>query len=147
MKLSPTAWKRFLAKTKITEGCWLWTGTFGTRGYGQFRPGRAAEGQVGAHRAAWAIFFGEFDQKLFVLHRCDTPACVNPAHLFLGTHQDNMQDMTQKGRHPRGNAKLSPADVDAIRASTDSHRALARRFGVNEATVRFVRKGATHRGR
>lgn len=81
------------------SGCWLWTGCVNARGYGRF--GVYHQGTHLAHRHAYAVLVaspGEF----FVCHRCDTPACCNPAHLFLGEHQDNVADMVAKGRHKSG---------------------------------------------
>jgi hypothetical protein len=76
------------------SGCWLWTKE--TRGgYGYFRMGGEA---WRAHRLAWRLFVGPIPKDLFVCHHCDTPPCVNPAHLFVGTHRKNMQDMREKGR-------------------------------------------------
>lgn len=80
-------------------GCWLWTSIDDGRGvYGRFWYGDRI---IGAHRAAWLLFRGEIPPALDVLHRCDTPPCVNPAHLFLGTDQDNADDMKRKGRDRR----------------------------------------------
>lgn len=86
---------RFLSKIKIIDKCWLWTGATNEHGYGKL----SANGSWRlAHRVSWNLSNGEIPDNLQVLHRCDTPACVNPAHLFLGTHADNMRDMKQKGR-------------------------------------------------
>lgn len=75
-------------------GCWLWTGT-SRNGYGRFIwDGNAYT----AHRVAYQILKGPVPPHLMVLHRCDTPACINPDHLFLGTQSDNMRDASRKGR-------------------------------------------------
>ena len=75
-------------------GCWVWTGTRQVFGYGISLRYRLA------HRVSWEIANGPIPDGLWVLHRCDNPPCVNPAHLFLGTQTENMRDMTAKGRHP-----------------------------------------------
>src|SRR5208282_1306535 len=90
----------------------LWTKSLDTRGYGQInvrRGGRRTT--VRAHRIAYEKAFGSFDPSLHVLHRCDNPACVNPNHLFLGTHADNMRDCALKGRSYGGPRKLTIAEA------------------------------------
>lgn len=86
-----------LRRVRKTRSCWLWTA--GVRGnshkYGSvwFR-GR----NWSAHRVSWVLHFGEIPNGMLVLHKCDVPLCVNPAHLFTGTNQDNTQDCIRKGR-------------------------------------------------
>lgn len=79
------------------SGCWLWAGATYSRGYGQFwaSPER---GNVRSHRWIYEQAVGPVIAGLFVCHKCDVPSCVNPAHLFLGTNSDNVQDCIRKGR-------------------------------------------------
>lgn len=96
------------------SGCWLWHGRDGgTRGYGKYN-GRWA------HRVAYERAHGPIPSGLFVLHRCDVPACVNPNHLWLGTAADNARDMREKGRSAAG-AKHGLARHPERRASGDRH--------------------------
>lgn len=76
-------------------GCWLWSGSLGSTGYGHIRQG---DDVLHAHRASWELFKGLLPPGLFVCHKCDVMPCVNPDHLFLGTPKDNMKDMSAKGR-------------------------------------------------
>lgn len=86
---------RFGAKVNVTETCWLWTGATNNWGYGSFWNGSR---NVAAHRWSYEKFVGPIPDGSFVLHSCDVPNCVNPMHLFLGDHLDNMADMVAKGR-------------------------------------------------
>lgn len=89
-------------KSAGDDGCWLWTKRCAKAGYGQFWLNGKT---VLAHRTAWLFTNGEIPNRLQVLHNCpdgDNPSCVNPAHLWLGTHQDNHDDCTRKGRRPYG---------------------------------------------
>ena len=77
-------------------GCWLWEGTYLDKGYGCFSINNKSKR---AHRVSWELYRGGIPKGLHVLHHCDTPECVNPNHLFLGTNQDNVNDATKKRRH------------------------------------------------
>lgn len=112
---------RFHARVARGEGCWLWTGPVAHDGYG-----KAALGYITmrAHRLAWAMEHGD-PGAAQVLHRCDTRLCCNPAHLFLGTHADNMADMVAKGRSASGDANAMRARPE-LRQVGDANP--ARRF-------------------
>ena len=148
-----TAEERFWAKVEKTGDCWLWRGNqAGGGGYGTFYPdARRGPGRtrVSAHRFSWEMAFGPVTGGLWVLHRCDVPACVNPAHLFLGTHDDNMADRKRKGRYAgagRHFTKLTADQAKEIRALmlSGAHRpTVAERFGVHQDTVRLIEKGRT----
>lgn len=93
--------KRILSHCAInpTSGCWEWTSSITYRGYGQIQVCQSPEY---AHRVSWEVFQKEPIGDSFVLHKCDNRKCVNPDHLFLGSHSDNMHDMATKGRAASG---------------------------------------------
>ena len=101
--------ERFEAKVERLpwSGCWVWTATCNSWGYGQVRVGRK---MTQAHRVSWGLRFGPIPDGSLVLHRCDVPCCVNPEHLFLGTPQDNVLDMRRKLRD-NGADKINSAKV------------------------------------
>lgn len=125
------------------SGCWLWTAALFTSGYGVFR---VRGKNIRAHRFAWVAQRGPIPDGMFVCHRCDIPSCVNPDHLFLGTHDDNVADKMAKGRHrcPIGAAnsstKLNYEKVTAIRADTRTYAVIAKEFGVCAGTVGEIKR-------
>lgn len=126
-------------------GCWLWTAAVDGKGYGAFRMEKMEQ----AHRASWLLHHGPIPDGMCVCHKCDTPLCVNPSHLFLGTNLDNMRDRDRKGRAAKrdgekcGTSKLTEADVMAIRVAGGLHREIAASFGVSRETVGEIRRGVT----
>lgn len=152
---------RFWPKVDAHEPheCWLWRGTRNADGYGMLFNSKTAGPRVlSAHRISWRLHHGEIPAGLHVLHRCDNPPCVNPAHLWLGTQADNNRDRDQKGRcgakgghaapqggEANGNCKLSDEAVARIRAryaaGDASQQQIAAEFGVGQSQVsRIVRK-------
>lgn len=138
-----------MAKVAVhPNGCWMWIGNLGARGgYGTIRTGTDHR-QTRAHRVSYELFIGPLmnaDDK--VCHKCDTPACVNPDHLFKGTQADNNKDAAEKGRRPRGsnhwNAKLTEDDVLLVIANVDglSDDRWATKLGVTRELIRNIRRG------
>lgn len=138
---------RFWAHVERGDGCWPWTGSLNPSGYGQL--GWWGKTRL-AHRVAWALTHGAIEPGLFVCHRCDNRRCCNPAHLFLGTVQDNNRDRHEKGRTLAGdrhqNAKITSEQVAEIKASTEPRRALAAKFGVSKCTIRKIKTGVYWQG-
>jgi hypothetical protein len=132
---------RFWSKVGTGNGCWEWLAAVNEHGYGRIRwEGRSQK----AHRVAWMLWEGPIPAHLDVLHICDNPRCVRPAHLYLGTHADNMRDMFTRNRRKasenKNNAwKLSAAQVHEIRAryaaGDTSYRSLAKEFGVTNQYI------------
>lgn len=165
-----TPWpERFWQKVdkRSPDGCWPWVATKNNKGYGMAYAPEITGGQEKrlAHRVSYIMAFGPISPNVCVLHRCDNPPCVNPAHLFLGTKKENMQDALAKGRtryatrrgdsHPQrqdpskvlrgernGNAKLNALTVVGLRkrlALGTPLRQLARETGLNRKTLMHMR--------
>ena len=126
----------------IGTACFDWTASKVGNGYGLFWFGGKTSR---AHRVAWEMKNGPIPDDLQVLHRCDRRMCVRVDHLFVGTNQDNHDDMMAKGRNvnlrgeAHGNAKLKESEVLEIRSSADPHREIASRFGVSRSLVYMIR--------
>ena len=145
-ELAESAAPRFLAKVDRSGDCWLWTASRLKAGYGQF--GFFINRKlytVLAHRVSYVLHHGEIPDGMFVMHTCDNPSCVNPAHLTIGTPADNSADMTSKGRshRPKGEihplSKLTEDDIREIRRlkaeRVMTQREISRLYGLSESTV------------
>lgn len=134
----------FMPKVQKTETCWLWTASLFPNGYGQFRTNLIPNRGV-AHRASWLLHIGDIPEGLWVLHHCDVRRCQRPNHLFLGTAKDNTEDMISKQRHTAGEhsvkAKLTEAQVMAIRADTRSTEEIARDYAVSVPQINRILAG------
>jgi len=149
-------WDRFWVKVLKTtaDGCWIWQGAKGKDGYGQFAI--THHKNIPAHRAAYVLTHGVIPDDMLICHNCpegDNPACVNPAHLWPGTQQQNVQDSITKGRRRLpSNTKLTEADLPEIIRLYDPYRygqvRLAKHFGVSQCTMqRFLHKHGMAPGR
>lgn len=128
--------------------CWVWTGTT-TRGYGTVN-WKGFDGY--AHRAAYLVWVGEIPEGLLVRHKCDNRPCINPAHLELGTHEDNMEDAVSRGRTNKGSsnpqAKLNEEIVLEMRRQYSegvSQAEIGRAFGVSQTVAGRAINGKTWR--
>jgi len=123
--------------------CWLWKGYLEKDGYGVFRP--VGTKMIRVHKFSYKTFKGEVPDGVNVCHTCDIRNCVNPDHLWLGTHDDNTQDMYRKGRgrslsgEDLPQAKLTETIVLAIRSSEEMGKDLAEMYGVSRATISLIR--------
>lgn len=145
---------RFESKVDRSGGpnaCHLWTAGKDRVGYGKFW---ARGCSARAHRVAYSIAHGVVPPTTYVCHRCDTPACVNPEHLFAGTPLDNMRDKMAKGRlrvpfgYANGRAKLTRADVVEVRRLAGIgvfQYEIARRFGITQSGVSRIVTGDVRR--
>lgn len=138
---------RFWAKVKKSDGCWLWTGSL-IKGYGQFHLPRthAVQQTVYAHRFAWEQTNGPIADNLSVLHRCDTPRCCRPDHLFLGTQQDNLADARTKGRLIDGRHLIKVDDAGLLDIVTNyrprqNGQQLAAKYGVSLVSIMRIVAG------
>jgi len=133
--------KRFNDKIYKTPTCWLWIGAKTMDGYGRF--GIGSKVFKSAHRLSYELHLGPIPEGYCIMHKCDTPCCVNPEHLSVGTAKDNSDDMISKGRsrHPSGDThphtKISELTIKEIYAKLkeESRKSLARQYGINYVTL------------
>lgn len=133
----------FYSIPEPNSGCTLWLGaSHSPRGYGAV--GHDGKKNIKPHRAAYELAHGSIPAGMHVLHKCDNSYCINPDHLFAGSHDDNMADMVAKGRSKHGEAlpqtKLTSDQVYEIRRSAESSRDAARIYGVHPTTIKAIRR-------
>lgn len=129
------------------NGCWNWVAYHNSDGYGKLSINGKSEF---AHRISWVLHFGDIPHGLCVCHHCDNPRCVNPDHLFLASHTENMKDMKIKGRtslcknfgEKNGNSKLTSENVESIRrlaSSSENHyglmKSICETYNISKATL------------
>lgn len=151
---------RFWSNIRKTDSCWIWEGGTTQSGYGRIK---IEDKSIRVHRLMYELKIGMIPEGLFVCHHCDNPCCVNPDHLFAGTHTDNMHDMLRKGRgiYPKGKrkpddprrgdthsrSKLTRDKVDEIRLLFSSGNynksELGRMFGVTNANIGCIIRRVT----
>jgi len=126
---------RFLRHVEKTETCWNWTGFRNELGYGKFRLNGKS---CAAHRVAYTLWTGDIADGLHVRHTClQNRRCVNPEHLLLGTHRDNMNDMVRDGTKLW---KLTRQDHTDIKTSSLSAKQLATDYGISEFYVYKIKR-------
>ena len=118
-----------------TSGCWNWTAGIGRGGYGRAKHNRQ---EYKAHRYSYQVFVGEIPDDKILCHKCDNPRCVNPAHVYVGTHKDNSHDRMARGRYKNGRTKLAPEDYGEIRILYNEGvgpKAIAAEYGITPSSV------------
>jgi hypothetical protein len=136
---------RFYTVSKITD-CWEWKGFRDNEGYGRF--GVTSRKYCRAHQYQYEINNGPVPKGMVIMHTCDNPPCVNPHHLKIGTHQENMADKVSKNRqakgHKNGAAKLDEFQVKEIRTLYGTHlytlHQLGEKYGVSYSTIWLIAK-------
>lgn len=124
------------------SGCWIWTGSTLSNGYGKFRDADMKSSL--AHRATYAYYKGQIDSGKYICHTCDIPSCVNPNHLFAGTPTENQQDSKSKGRMKKVTFKLDRKTVNEILKYIKlghSQKEIAYMFSISQSMVSMIKTG------
>lgn len=149
MRITPEVIQRFIAHISDSDKCLEWSGALDIYGYGALTIERKV---YKAHRFIYELLFGKLPSNISVCHRCDNPKCVNPNHLWAGTHAENMKDMVSKGRLTKnraigersGQSKITEKDVLEIRRIFRPYSrkfgapALGKRFGIAPTQVKNI---------
>ncbi|MFA6325045.1 MAG: HNH endonuclease [Candidatus Paceibacterota bacterium] len=148
---------RFWTKVDKTKTCWNWLGSKSSKGYGRFK----IKGKLySPHRISYELINGPIPKGMFICHKCDNPACVNPGHLFLGTQSDNMKDCFKKGRGvtnivprfkkgdiPYNQEIKNPDEIRKIKIFIKENypkislKEIAFKLGISYKTIRNVKRG------
>lgn len=151
MHVSNENFQALKAKTQESpSGCWEWTGGMHGVGYGSCSA--KFGGGSYAHRSMFVAVHGAIPEGMYVLHKCDNRKCINPDHLFAGTHHDNIKDMHAKGRQRGGSmpgdknpsAKLTHDDVTMVRQAREAgvqKKVIEQEFGISETQYYRIVKG------
>lgn len=135
---------------KTKSGCWEWQGSFHHKGYGYFSIRHTV---IYAHRFSYCAYIGEIPDGMLVCHKCDNGRCVNPDHLFIGTYEDNTNDMMKKGRGVFYSGVKSPVsklnssqvmEITSMRG-IESSRKVAARFGVSHTIILNIWNGISYK--
>lgn len=140
--------ERLWAKTQKSDTCWVWIGAHLISGYGHMTINKK---RVTVHRLSWEVHNGPIPIGMEILHRCDNPPCIRPDHLFIGTNQDNVDDMVSKKRHTYGDRNGHAVFTDdqareilyLLRTKQATGRQIAQQYGVDETTISKMRLGIT----
>jgi len=140
LSLASRFFKRFIPVTE--SGCWIWESYSHQAGYGLIKYHGT---MIRAHRLSYLIHIGAIPENMLICHSCDIPACVNPAHLFLGRPAENTADMFKKDRFPirkgadHHGAKLTDEKVIAIRKDSRPQKEIAADYGVIKQTISDIK--------
>lgn len=138
---------KIFMKTTITDDCWLYNGSTGKDGYARFR----YDGKYKVvHRFIYETFYGPLKKEQLCCHKCDVRNCINPAHIFIGSSKDNLQDMVKKGRSLTGEknhkCRIKEDDINKIiemRKNKETLESIGKKFEVTKHAIYSILNGRT----